>query len=390
MHDHLQRAALGVDDAEGVLAEEVGGVGHGLGLVLVVVAAEHGREDVLDEAHAVQLADLAVEELFGGGVLVRLDPALAFAQIVGDAGVDHGVVAAVDAGDAVFLEDGDGLVDHRGGEHAHHRAGGLHLGAARGGGGDSAGSEGDVVAVEHVGAQQQGVADELLLGLGGGGAHLLGRAEDHVVVSAQLELIGDGGVGAVLIDRAGHGGDAELLPGGDHALGELGGALEGVPLAPLDLTLVVGGQGLALGKLCVEELGARVFEQLGVIESLELRAQGVVVVKRGGRAGTGVDKIGGTVNKRPGIGKVLQIHVHRSSPFQFSVFIFPRLPHRGSCREATERAIPTVAKRHHNSSFFSFHSSVFSSPYGYSFSPLAPASKIRFLTRSCSSRERLR
>ena len=320
MDDHFERAALGVDDAEGVLAEEVAGVGLGIGLVLVVVAAQHRGEDVFDEAHPVQLADLAVEERLGGGVLVRLDPALAGAQVVGDAGVDHGVVAAIDARDAVFLHDGDSLVDHGGSEHTHHRGGGLHLGAACRRGGHGAGGERDVVAVEHVRSQQQRVANQLLLGLGGGSAHFLGGAQDHIVIGAQLELIGDGGVSAVLIDSAGHGGDAELLPGGDHALGELGGAVEGVPLAPLDLPLVIGGQRLTLGKLGVKELGARVFEQLRVIKGLQLRAQAVVIVKRGGRAGTGVDEIGSAVDERPGVGEILQIHVHGIiSFFQFSV-----------------------------------------------------------------------
>ena len=315
MHDHLQRAALGVDDAEGVLAEEVAGVGRGVGLVLVVIAGQDRGKDVLDEAHAVQLADLAVEELLGRGVLVRLDPALALAQVVGHGGVDHRVVAAVDARGAVLLEDGDGLVDHGRGQHAQGRGAGLHLGAARRGAGHRAGGEGDVVAVEHVRAEQQRVADQLLLRLGGGGAHLLGRAEDHVVIGAQLELVGDGGVGAVLVDRAGHGGDAELLAGRDHALGQLRGALEGVPLAPLDLALVVPGQGLALGKLRVEELAARVFQQLRVVEGLELGAQGVVVVKGGGRAGGGVDEVLGRVHKRARLGKVLEVEMHRCSPF---------------------------------------------------------------------------
>ena len=132
----------------------------------------------------------------------------------------------------------------------------------------------------------------------------------------RLELVGDGGVGAVLIDGAGNGGDAELLAGGDDALGELCGLVEGVPLAPLDDAVVVGGQGLALGELRVEQLAAGVLQQLRVIEGLELARQAVRAVEVRGFAGSRVDEIAGGVDEGAGVGEMLQIkHSLFHTPF---------------------------------------------------------------------------
>ena len=72
--DHFKAAALRVNDTKAVLAEEVSGIGNAVGLVLIgsaagvdVAFAENGSEGILDEAAAVQLADLAVEYLAGSG-----------------------------------------------------------------------------------------------------------------------------------------------------------------------------------------------------------------------------------------------------------------------------------------------------------------------------------
>ena len=102
--------------------------------------------------------------------------------------------AAVDARHAVLFHDRDGAVDHLGGEAA--AVGAVLREALLGadGRGEGAGREAELVAVEDVGAGVEGVADQRLLGLGGGSAHLDGRAEDDVVAGLHLELVGDGGL----------------------------------------------------------------------------------------------------------------------------------------------------------------------------------------------------
>ena len=326
MDDHLQRAALRIDDAEGILAEEIGRVGAAALLIHVAVVilrgralhAQHRREAVLNKAHAVQLADLAVEQLLGRGVLMRLDPALPLAQVVRNGRVHNGVITPVYARNSVLFHDSHSLIDHGRGHQAPAkrvvlvvlvlgRAARRHLRAAGRGAQHLVGAEVDVVAVEDVGAEQERVADQLLLRLRRRRAHLLGRAEDHVVVGAQLELVGDGGVGAVLVDRAGDGRYAELLAGGDDALGQLRGAVEAVPLAPFDRAVVVGGEGLALGELGVDHLGARVFEQLGVVEALELGREGICGVEGAGHAGGGVDEARGAVDEAARVGEKLEV-----------------------------------------------------------------------------------
>nr|DAE46362.1 MAG TPA: hypothetical protein [Caudoviricetes sp.] len=310
VHDHLQRTALRIDDAEGILAEEVGRVGRALALVLVAGAGQDGRERVLDEAHAVQLADLAVIDLVRLGVLVRLDPLFGLAQVVGDGRMDHGVILAVDGRHAVLLHLRDRLGDHVRRQvgvavSSARAAAGAHLGAG-GRRGDIRAGRAEVVAVEHVRVGQQRVADELFLRLCGARAHLLGRAEDHVVVGAQLQTVGDAGVRAVLVDAALELGHAELLARRDHAFGQLAGLLEGVPLAPLHGAAVVLRQRLLLAELGIKHLGAGVFEQLGVIKGLELRRKRVGAGEGGRRAGRGVDVVAGRVDQRARVREKLQ------------------------------------------------------------------------------------
>nr|DAL55039.1 MAG TPA_asm: hypothetical protein [Caudoviricetes sp.] len=332
LDDHLQRAAVGIDDAEGVLAEEIGRVGHAAVLVFVAVAAEDRREGVADEAHAVQLADLAVVDLLGRGVLVRLDPLVGAAQVVDHRGMHDCNVLAAYGRHTVLLELGHRLVDHvrrqqapavrrRGAAgtgslaaRAHRRAGGRRRE-------DLAALLVDVVAVEHVGVGQQRIADEHLLGLRCGRAHFLRRAEDHVVIGVQLKLIGDGGVGAVLVDGAGLGAHAELLAGGDDGLLQLGGACEGVPLAPFHGLAVVPGQRLLFAELRVVHLRAGILQQLGVVKRLELAGERVVCVKCRLGAGVGVDVGIGCVDQRAAaVGEELDkrelIFVHGGSSFR--------------------------------------------------------------------------
>ena len=264
---------------------------------------------------------------------MRLDPALGIAQVLGHARVDDRGVLAADARHAVLFQDRDGAVDHLGREMAgvgrvlDQRALGAHgrRGAAR---------SGDLLAVQHVGAGVERVADQLLLRLRGGCAHLLGRTQDHVVIGAQLQLVGDGGIGAVLVDTAGDGAHAELLARGDHALGQLACRGEGVPLAPLHGALVVLRQALALGELRVELLHARVLQQLGVVKLLHLGGQGVAAGEGFRAAVVGVHIAAGRVDQRARVGKKLNVKIE-------ILFHSPSFPVLGSsARRQGERCSP--------------------------------------------------
>ena len=123
MDDHFKSAALRVNDTKAVLAEEVSGIGNAVGLVFIgsaagvdVAAAENGSEGILDEAAAVQLADLAVEYLAGSGILMYLYPLLGLAQIIRNRGMDNRIILTVDTRNAIFLHLGDCLVYHGGGK----------------------------------------------------------------------------------------------------------------------------------------------------------------------------------------------------------------------------------------------------------------------------------
>ena len=65
LDNHLQTASLGIHDAEGIAAEEVGGIGDGAGLVLIVLAAQYRCENILNKATAVERADFTVENGIG-------------------------------------------------------------------------------------------------------------------------------------------------------------------------------------------------------------------------------------------------------------------------------------------------------------------------------------
>ena len=72
--------------------------------------------------------------------------------------------------------------------------------------------------------------------------------------------------------------------------------------------MVVGGEGLALGELGVDHLGARVFEQLGVVEALELGREGIRGVEGAGHAGGGVDEARGAVDEAARVGEKLEVN----------------------------------------------------------------------------------
>ena len=309
--------SLGDDDAVGGGLAGGGGAGDGrggdgqvAGGAEQIRAHEDGGFSVLHEAHAVQLADLALEDLAGGVILVHVQPIGAGSQVVGDAGVDHrDVFVPLIEGSLLLLQEGVGLIDGVRGQPVVGRG---HLVAAlRGAGGNAVGVQG--VCVDHGGAGAQNVAHQGVGSRAAGSAHLFGGALDHGIDGVHLELVGDGGVVAVLLDLHAGLGDAELLAGGDDALLQGGhGLLEGVPLAPGDGLAVLPRKGLLLAQLGEDELGTRILQQLGV----------VVVLHGGGHtlggglgsvvdAGVGVDgaggAVGGQVDHRAGIGMDKQV-----------------------------------------------------------------------------------
>ena len=255
-----------------------------------------------------QLTDLTVEDLGGGRILVGLDPLLALAQVVGNTGMNHRVILTVDGRNAVFLHDGHGLCNTVGSEQTHNLSGSLHGGRTGGSTSHSAGGDGDVVAVQHIGVDQQCITDQSLLGLRSGSTHFLGSAQDHIIIGAQFQLVSDGSVGTVLVDSAGLGTHTEFLTGGDNTFLQHTGLGKGVPLTPFHGSTAVGGQVLLLCKLCVEHLHAGVFQQLGIVEGFQLPGKGVGAVECLSIAVIGVDIVAGSVDHSTGFSKQLQVH----------------------------------------------------------------------------------
>ena len=214
-----------------------------------------------------QLADLAVEQRPHVRVLVRLDPVLVLADVKRHGRVDDGNVLAVDLRCLLLLERRHRLVYLRRRQTGGlvHRRAALHLRVLACGA--------DLVAVLHVLARSQRVADELVLRGARRRAQLLGRAEDHVVDRVQLQLVGHRDVGAVLHDGARHARLAELLSRRDHALLQRRRIRQRVPLAPLDTLAAALRQRLLSGELRVDQIRPRVLQQLRVVVGLHRRRE---------------------------------------------------------------------------------------------------------------------
>ena len=255
-----------------------------------------------------ELTDLTVEDLSGSCVLMYLDPVLVVAQIVGNGRMNDSGILAVDLGNAVLLHLGYCLGHHSRGEGGHNRCGCFHLGRhSRSSTGNSAGSQGDVVAVQHIGVGQQCITDQDLLGLCSGCAHLLGSGQDGVIISTGLQHIGNSSVGTVLVDAASLDTHAELLTGGDNTFLQLGSTSEGVELTPFAGNAVLSRQHLGLGKLSIEHLSTSVLQKLSIIEGLELTVEAIAGIG-GSFAGVSVDHAAGSINSSTGFCKHLQVH----------------------------------------------------------------------------------
>ena len=175
----------------------------------------------------------------------------------------------------------------------------------------------DLVAVLHVRTGHDHVAHQLVLRRTSRRAQLLRRTQNDVVDRVQLQLVRHRHIRAVLRDGLRHRALAKLLPRRDHALGQRARILERIPLAPLHGLAAPGRQYLLAGKLRVDELRPRVFQQLGVVKRLHRSRHAAALRESGRLARIGVHVIAARVHQRTGVGKQLQIHLlmHIHSPF---------------------------------------------------------------------------
>nr|DAF90369.1 MAG TPA: hypothetical protein [Podoviridae sp. ctngc57] len=305
LHNGLQAAAGDLGHAVGVLAQHqrgehavVGGgyaAAAGGGFLGAGAVVPDLRLRGLHEAHARDLAQLAVEQLRGGGVLVGVDPAAVLPQVKGHIGVDDGHVLAVEAGHVLGLQGGRRLFDHlhrqlSGGVHA---AAGFHRRLRAGG---------DLGAPQHVGARHQLVAHHGIHGQTRLAAQQLGGLHDHVVDGGQIQQVGDADEVAVLAHGGRQAGHVQRAAVGGHALGQGGHRLRQlVELSELNGLAVAPGNVPLLAELLVHQLGARLAQQHLVIKGFHLRRQ----VVAGGAGGGGV----GHVSKQ------LQIQHHHPEMF---------------------------------------------------------------------------
>ena len=255
-------------EADGGGIADGGAGGQGAAVAGQIVAAEDLGLGGLHEAHAVQLADLAGEQLRGGGVLMGGHPVGVVAQVEGHAGVDDAHVLAVKGG-------GVHLLQLRGG--AGHQLSGHHVALVQ------------IAAVQHVhllaiGVLSGGIDDvSALLDLIAGhgvqrqthvGAVAVGDLQHHVVDGGQIQHIGHGGVVAVLAQLLGDVADGDAAAIGGHALGQRSQRLvKGAELAPLHGLAAAYRQRLGGGELVVHQRGLGVFQQLHAVIGFHFGAQ---------------------------------------------------------------------------------------------------------------------
>ena len=182
----------------------------------------------------------------------------------------------------------------------------------------------DLVAVLYVRASREGVSHKLVLRGACRSAQLLGRTEDHVVDGVQLQLIGYRQIGAVLEDACRHARLSELLAGGNDALGQCRSVREGVELSPFDLLAAALRQRLLSGELRVNEVRARVFQQLRVIVGLHQRRQVVGRCELRFRSVVSVYIVLRGVDQRTGVRRVADLHDLKK--FLQNLAPFPGLP----------------------------------------------------------------
>ena len=222
----------------------------------------------LDEAHTVQLADLAREQLARRGILVRGDPRLILAQVERHARMDDADILAVEGRRVHLLQMRRGLRHQLARQTAVRRQiiAVLHLGLGT--------ACAQLRCVDHLIALLNLVARHRVERQPHVRAVAVGDLQHHVVNGRQIQHIGHGRVVAVLrqlLRDVAHG-DAAAIRG--HALGQRRECLvERAELAPLHRLASAHGHPLRRRELVVYELGLRALEQLHPVIRLHLRAQ---------------------------------------------------------------------------------------------------------------------
>nr|DAR39467.1 MAG TPA: hypothetical protein [Caudoviricetes sp.] len=275
-------------------------LGHAVGVGAQHQRAEHGqtrraggvlpdlRLAGLDEADVAQLADLAPEHGLRVRVLVHLDELLAGLQVVGSVGVDDGDVAVADGVGVHGAKLGGGSEEQLRGQ----GAGLVQIGAALHNGLGAVRRH--LGRIDDIGAAGQHIAGDAVHGA----ARLTGQHAGglyHIVVDGgHLQLVGQRGPAAVLVQIAGDGGHVQGLTVGGHALGQRGGRLgQAVVLAELDGLAAVLGHRVVIRKLVMDEARLGLIDEALLIEGLHL----------GGHAGGA----GGVVQRGRCVGEQLEV-----------------------------------------------------------------------------------
>ena len=266
LDDMLQATTGDLGHAVGIVAQDEGGV-H-----LPVAIVKHLGTAGLDEAHAVQLADLTVVDVDGVLVLMGLAPLVVGHQVELDMGMDDAHIVAVDLGSVLSLQETDSLADVVDGQHI----AGIQIAAGR----NTASILHHSTGIEHLtGDGIQGAAS--LRGDSLGGLH------QHGIDGGQVQHIGDGHITTILLDGSLDGAHGQALAVGSHTLGDGGEHLgQSVPLAELDGLTAMLGDGVLLAELVMDQLRLHQVDQIVAVEGLHLARHAV----GGGDLGVHVSK----------------------------------------------------------------------------------------------------
>ena len=228
------------------------------------------RLRALDEAAALDLADLALVHVLGVDVLVGGEPLRVVHEVIGHVGVDDDRERAVDAAAVGVFECAHGAADAVDGQVV--VVGSAGIAAAQ----QVAGGHGFVGVLHVVAADEHLARDGVERASGLRAEQLCGHCE-VVVDGGQQQQVAHLDVAAVLAHGRLDGAHAQALAVGGHAFGQGGQRLaERGEAAKLDRLAAVCGDGVLLCELIVHELGlGRVDEVVG-IERLHLLGQALL------------------------------------------------------------------------------------------------------------------
>ena len=263
----LDRAAV---EREGGLAAHCAVREQGAAVAGKILCVEDLCLRALDEAAALDLADLALVHVLGVHVLVRRQPLRVVHEVIGHVGVDDDRERAVDAAAVGVFERAHGAADAVDGQVV--VVGRICIAAlqqvARGHG---------LVGVLHVVAADEHLARDRVERAAGLRAEQLRGHGEIVVDGGQQQQVAHLDVAAVLAHGRLDGGHAQALAVGGHALGQGGQRLtERGKAAELDRLAAVCGDGVLLRELVVHELGLGRVDEVVRVERLHLLGQALL------------------------------------------------------------------------------------------------------------------